>query len=39
MPKQIFVNLPVADLSKAKSFYEAIGAVNKRITLQPYPDG
>lgn len=28
MPKQIFVNLPVADLGKAKSFYEAIGAVN-----------
>ena len=28
MPKQIFVNLPVADLPKAKSFYEAIGAVN-----------
>lgn len=28
MPKQIFVNLPVADLPKAKSFYEAMGAVN-----------
>ena len=28
MPKQIFVNLPVADLHKARSFYEAIGAVN-----------
>lgn len=28
MPKQIFVNLPVADLPKARSFYEAIGAVN-----------
>ena len=28
MPKQIFVNLPVADLYKARSFYEAIGAVN-----------
>lgn len=28
MPKQIFVNLPVADLPKAKAFYEAIGAVN-----------
>ena len=28
MPKQLFVNLPVSDLAKAKSFYEAIGAVN-----------
>ena len=28
MPQKIFVNLPVADLPKAKSFYEAIGAVN-----------
>ena len=28
MPKQIFVNLPVRDLAKAKAFYEAIGAVN-----------
>jgi len=28
MPKKIFVNLPVDDLPKAKSFYEAIGAVN-----------
>ena len=28
MPRQIFVNLPVADLPKAKSFYEAIGAVH-----------
>lgn len=28
MPKQIFVNLPVLDLVKAKRFYEAIGAVN-----------
>jgi len=28
MPKQIFVNLPVRDLPKAKAFYEAIGAVN-----------
>ena len=28
MPKQIFVNLPVIDLPKAKAFYEAIGAVN-----------
>ncbi len=28
MAKQIFVNLPVRDLSKAKAFYEAIGAVN-----------
>ena len=28
MPKQIFVNLPVRDLVKAKRFYEAIGAVN-----------
>ncbi|HEY8880907.1 MAG TPA: VOC family protein [Roseateles sp.] len=28
MPKQIFVNLPVADLPKAKAFYEAVGAVN-----------
>jgi predicted lactoylglutathione lyase len=28
MPKQIFVNLPVADLPAARAFYEAIGAVN-----------
>ena len=28
MPKQLFVNLPVNDLAKAKAFYEAIGAVN-----------
>ena len=28
MPKQIFVNLPVADLAAARAFYEAIGAVN-----------
>ena len=28
MSKKIFVNLPVADLPKAQSFYEAIGAVN-----------
>ena len=28
MTKQIFVNLPVRDLAKAKAFYEAIGAVN-----------
>ena len=28
MAKQIFVNLPVRDLPRAKAFYEAIGAVN-----------
>ena len=28
MTRQIFVNLPVRDLAKAKAFYEAIGAVN-----------
>jgi predicted lactoylglutathione lyase len=28
LTKQIFVNLPVRDLPKAKAFYEAIGAVN-----------
>jgi len=28
LAKQIFVNLPVRDLPKAKAFYEAIGAVN-----------
>jgi predicted lactoylglutathione lyase len=28
MPRQLFVNLPVRDLPKAKAFYEAIGAVN-----------
>ena len=27
MPKLIFVNLPVADLSRADAFYESIGAV------------
>jgi predicted lactoylglutathione lyase len=29
MPQMIFVNLPVADLARAKAFYEAIGAVNE----------
>ncbi|HWH16805.1 MAG TPA: lactoylglutathione lyase [Allosphingosinicella sp.] len=29
MAQMIFVNLPVADLAKAKAFYEAIGAVNE----------
>lgn len=29
MAQMIFVNLPVADLPKAKAFYEAIGAVNE----------
>jgi uncharacterized protein len=28
MPKMIFVNLPVRDLKKARTFYEAIGASN-----------
>jgi len=28
MNRQIFVNLPVKDLPKAKAFYQAIGAVN-----------
>ncbi|HEY0959814.1 MAG TPA: VOC family protein [Novosphingobium sp.] len=28
MPRMIFVNLPVADLPKAKSFYEALGFTN-----------
>jgi predicted lactoylglutathione lyase len=28
MTKQIFVNFPVRDLAKARTFYEAIGAVN-----------
>jgi predicted lactoylglutathione lyase len=28
MPKMIFVNLPVADLPRAKAFYEAVGFVN-----------
>lgn len=28
MSKMIFVNLPVADLTKAKAFYEAIGFAN-----------
>ena len=27
-PKMIFVNLPVADLPKAKAFYEAVGFTN-----------
>ena len=26
MPKQIFVNLPVADVARATAFYEAVGA-------------
>jgi len=29
MPQMIFVNLPVADLQRARTFYEAIGAVNE----------
>ena len=29
MPQMIFVNLPVADLPRAKAFYESIGAVNE----------
>jgi uncharacterized protein len=29
MPKMIFVNLPVADLPRARAFYEAIGARNE----------
>jgi predicted lactoylglutathione lyase len=29
MSQMIFVNLPVADLPKAKAFYEAVGAVNE----------
>jgi predicted lactoylglutathione lyase len=28
MPRQLFVNLPVRDLPRSRSFYEAIGAVN-----------
>jgi predicted lactoylglutathione lyase len=28
MTQQLFVNLPVRDLAKAKAFYEAIGAVS-----------
>jgi uncharacterized protein len=26
--KMIFINLPVRDLSRARAFYEALGAVN-----------
>ncbi|MDO9708450.1 VOC family protein [Paracraurococcus lichenis] len=29
MPKLIFVNLPVADLPRARAFYEAMGARNE----------
>lgn len=29
MAKQIFVNLPVADLERAKAFYEAVGFTNE----------
>jgi predicted lactoylglutathione lyase len=29
VPKQIFVNLPVADLERSKAFYEAIGFRNE----------
>lgn len=29
MPKMIFVNLPVADLARSRSFYEALGATNE----------
>ena len=33
MPKQIFVNLPVADLAKAKAFYTAIGhSINPKFS-------
>lgn len=29
MPRMIFVNLPVADLDKARAFYEALGFTNE----------
>ena len=29
MPKMVFINLPVADLGKAKAFYTAIGFTNE----------
>ena len=29
MPKMIFVNLPVADLPRARAFYEAVGFTNE----------
>lgn len=29
MPRMIFVNLPVADLPRAKRFYEALGFINE----------
>ena len=29
MPRMIFVNLPVADLGKARAFLEALGAINE----------
>ena len=33
MPRQIFVNLPVADLAKAKAFYTAIGhSINPKFS-------
>ena len=28
MPRMLFVNLPVRDLQKSRTFYEAVGAVN-----------
>ncbi|GGE32895.1 hypothetical protein GCM10007276_07690 [Agaricicola taiwanensis] len=28
MPKLVFINLPVTDLSRSKAFYEAVGATN-----------
>ena len=28
MSKMIFINLPVTDLQRSKTFYEAVGAVN-----------
>ena len=36
MAKLIFVNLPVADLARARAFYEAVGAT-RTIHTPPYP--
>ena len=38
MSKQIFVNLPVADLAKAKAFYTAIGhSINPNSAMTTRP--
>jgi uncharacterized protein len=39
MPKMIFVNLPVADVEKSVTFYEAIGFIKNERFSQPASAG